>query len=266
MFLPPVPDSFKWTIKAGIVALHCQPLAVAASHLFTTRQTQLLTKNDWVQLAAAVGAQEVLQVMQGHGSSVLVVQPKKPLPSCTSKADVLLSGVSNVSVAVRSADCAPLLIADTGSGAVAAVHAGWRGTAVGAATAAVESLQRNFGSNPSDLIVAIGPCIRPCCYEVGIDVVNAFEAQQHVHPNVRQWFRETRSLNTTKQLFSLDLVAANCDQLVLAGVPKNQIHTAGLCTAMHLDLFPSFRFEKEMTSRMAGIIKPSHSVEEQRFV
>ncbi len=266
MFLPPVPDSFKWITKAGIIALYCQPLGVVASHLFTTRQTQLLTKNDWVRLAAAVGAQEVLQVMQVHGSSVLVVQPKKPLPSCVSEADVLLSGVPDVSVAVRSADCTPLLIADAGSGAVAAVHAGWRGTAAGAATVAVQNLQRNFGSNPNDLIVAIGPCIGPCCYEVGIDVVNAFEAQQPLHSNVRQWFRETRSLNNAKKLFSLDLVAANCDQLILAGVPKSQIHIAGLCTAMHLDLFPSFRFEKEVTGRMAGIIKPSHSVEEQRFI
>jgi len=261
MFLPPVPDSFKWTTKAGIVALYCQPLAVVASHLFTTRQAQLLTKNDWVQLAAAVGAQEVLQVRQVHGSSVLVVQPERPLPSCASEADVLLSGVPDVSVAVRSADCAPLLIADAGSGAVAAVHAGWRGTAAGAAIAAVESLQRNFSSNPSDLIVAIGPCIGPCCYEVGMDVVNVFQAQQHLYPNVDQWFHKTRPLNTSKQRFSLDLVTANCDQLVLAGVPKNQVHITGLCTAMHLDLFPSFRFEKEMARRMAGIIKPSCSVE-----
>ena len=205
MFFPPVPDSFKWTTKAGIVALYCQPLAVVTSHLFTTRQAPLLTKNDWVQLSAAVGAHEVLQVRQVHGSSTLVVQPKRPLPSCDSEADVLLSGVPEVAVAVRSADCVPLLIADAGSGAVAAVHAGWRGTAAGAATVAVESLQRNFSSNPSDLIVAIGPCIGPCCYKVGMDVVNAFQAQQHLHHNVDQWFHKTRPLNTSKQLFSISI-------------------------------------------------------------
>jgi len=76
---------------------------------------------------------------------------------------------------VHVADCAPVLIADPRTGACAALHAGWRGTVAGVAPAGVETLARGFGCRPEDLRVALGPCIGPCCFDVGLQVVAAFE-------------------------------------------------------------------------------------------
>ena len=82
----------------------------------------------------------------------------------------------------------PLLLADPRTGAVAAVHAGWRGTAAGAATAALDALAREFGSRPEDLVVAIGPSIGACCYEVGSELVDAFAAAGHARHLIDRWF------------------------------------------------------------------------------
>src|SRR5215510_14873043 len=122
-------------------------------------------------------------------------------------------------------------MADRARGAVAAVHAGWRGTAARAAVAAVDAMAREFGTRPSDLVVAIGPSIGACCYEVGSDLVDAFAAAGHERYLIDRWFMTPR-----ERRMRLDLVGANRDQLVLAGVREENIHACGLCTAMHLDV------------------------------
>ena len=88
--------------------------------------------------------------------------------------DLLATDRSDVALTIRTADCVPLLYADARSGVVAAVHAGWRGTATGASLRMVDALARRFASRPEDLIVAIGPSIGPERYEVSGDVINAF--------------------------------------------------------------------------------------------
>jgi YfiH family protein len=167
------------------------------------------------------------------------------------EADVLVGDDPHMALTVRAADCVPLLIADRAGGAVAAVHAGWRGTAAGAATAAVEALARDFGSRPQDLVAAIGPSIGACCYQVGSELVDAFAAAGYERYLVDRWFSEPREGG-----LRLDVAGANRDQLILAGVPEDQIHAAGLCTAMHLDVLTSFRAEKEKAGRIAGVIRP----------
>jgi YfiH family protein len=150
-------------------------------------------------------------------------------------------------------------MADGRTGAVAAVHAGWRGTAASAATAAVTALAHRFGTRPADLVVAIGPSIGGCCYEVGPELVDAFAAAGHERYLIDRWFlapappRGSRA----RPRMRLDLTGANRDQLVLSGVPDEQIHIAGLCTAMNLDLLTSYRLERERAGRIAGIIKAS---------
>jgi YfiH family protein len=174
--LPPIPETFRWTDESWGPALRCRPLEDVAPHLFTTRQLQLTSPADWQQVADAVGAGELAILKQVHGRAVVTAGRGMGHP----EADVLVGDDPHMALTVRAADCVPLLIADRAGGAVAAVHAGWRGTAAGAATAAVEALARDFGSRPQDLVAAIGPSIGACCYQVGSELVDAFSARKDV--------------------------------------------------------------------------------------
>jgi YfiH family protein len=261
--LPPIPDSFRWTDESWGPALRCRPLEAVAPHLFTTRQLQLTSDADWQRVAVALGAAHVATLTQVHGRAVVVardVPEGKPFDVAQGKpeADVLVGDNPDVAVAVRAADCVPLLIADRATGAVAAVHAGWRGTAAGAAAAAVDALAREFGSKPDDLVAAIGPSIGACCYEVGTELVDAFAAAGHARHLIDRWFLAPPPPRGSRERarLHLDVAGANRDQLVLAGVPEAHIHLSGLCTAMELNLLTSFRVEKEKAGRIAGVIRP----------
>jgi YfiH family protein len=182
-------------------------------------------------------------------------------PRARAEADVLVSDNPEIAVAVRAADCVPLLIADSRTGAVAAVHAGWRGTSAAAARAAVETLVDQFGASPSNLVAALGPSIGPCCYEVGSELVDAFAAAGHPRHLVDRWFsirrgRPSGPSASNGRLF-LDVASANRDQLVLAGVREDNVFTCGLCTAEHLDVLTSYRAEKEAAGRLVAVIRAS---------
>jgi YfiH family protein len=175
---------------------------------------------------------------------------------------VLVSNDPDVAVAVRAADCVPLLMADPRTGAVAAVHAGWRGTAAGAATAAVESLRQEFGVEPENLVAAIGPSIGLCCYEVGTELVDKFAAAGHARHLIDRWFVATppgRGSGEPPPL-RLDVAGANRDQLMLAGVREANIHMSGLCTAENVPVLTSFRKERHQAGRLAAVIR-SHSLQ-----
>jgi hypothetical protein len=160
------------------------------------------------------------------------------------EADALISKDAGVIVGVRTADCVPILLADTSTGAVAAIHAGWRGTAEGIAAAAVRSLVAEWQIDPRNLRAAIGPSIGSCCYEVGPEVAQRFgiRASHPVH---------------------LDLPAINEMQLRAAGV--SNIWKSGVCTfcatcatpgtpAGEGYRFHSFRREREAAGRMVSFI------------
>jgi copper oxidase (laccase) domain-containing protein len=140
---------------------------------------------------------------------------------------------------------------------VAAVHAGWRGTAARAAVAAIDALGREFGTRPGDLVVALGPSIGACCYEVGTNLVDAFAAAGHERYLIDRWFLSPPPARGSSERpgLTLDVARANSDQLVLAGVPEDQIFASGLCTAMHLDVLTSYRKEKDKATRLAGVIR-----------
>jgi YfiH family protein len=258
MTLPEVPEPFYWADAPWGHGLRCRPLDELATHVFSTRQLQLSSEADVELLAAAVGASRVVQATQVHGRAHLVVRTgDAPLSSARPEADVIVSNAPEAAVAVRAADCVPILLADRATGAVAAVHAGWRGTCAGAAVAAVDALQAEFGARPADLVAAVGPSIGVCCYEVGSQLVDDFAAAGHERHLIQRWFvstpppRGSRAQNPLR----LDLPGANRDQLVLAGVPEGQIHLSGLCTAMHLDVLTSYRAEKERAGRLVAAIR-----------
>ncbi len=149
------------------------------------------------------------------------------------RGDALLENTPGSVVAVRTADCIPILLADERRRAVAAVHAGWRGTAAGIARRAVESMRERFGTDPADLHAAIGPAIGECCYEVGPEVSAQFGGQGRMR---------------------IDLPAANRRQLVDAGVTPRRVYASNLCTMCRPEDFHSFRRDKEAAGRLYSFI------------
>jgi YfiH family protein len=256
MTLPEPSDGFYWSAEPWGPALRCRPLERIAPHAFTSRHLKLSPSEGGAELAAAVGARGVAQVSQVHGNAVVVICEGAPLATPLPEADVLVSGDRSTAVAVRAADCVPLLMADPASGAVAAVHAGWRGTAAGAAVAAIRVLEREHGTRPSELVVAVGPCIGSCCYEVGTELVDAFAAAGHERYLIDRWFLAPAPPRGSRERpkLRLDLVGANRDQLILAGVSDAHIHASGLCTAMHPEVLTSFRAEGASDGRLGAVI------------
>jgi YfiH family protein len=257
MTLPAVPDSFHWTMETWGSALRCRPLEAVAPHLFGTRQLPFPAGAHEASLLSAIGATALATVSQVHGNRVVTLRTPGAIPSRETQADAIVTCVAGLGVAVRAADCVPLLMADRATGAVAAVHAGWRGTAARVAPAALDALTREFGTRPSDVVTAIGPSIGACCYEVGSELVDAFAAAGHERYLIERWFATPPAPRGSRERppLRLDVAGANRDQLVLAGVPDAQIFMSGLCTAMHLDILTSYRAEKDQAGRLLGVIR-----------
>jgi polyphenol oxidase len=261
-------DGFTWTQEPWGMALRSAPLSELADHFFTTRQLRLRGESedaDWTIAAATIGvpADRLLRLTQVHGRHAVVVRRDDPAArerlvagasdgkcgAARPEADILASDDPSIALAIQVADCVPLLIADRKSGAVAAVHAGWRGTIAGAAPAAVETLRREFGAAPEDLVVVHGPSIGACCYNVGTDLVEAF-VSGGFHAEVDRWFSRDE-----EGFLRLDLWEATCDQLLAAGVRADDIHQSGLCTASHPQWFASYRRDGPGTGRIAAVIR-----------
>jgi Multi-copper polyphenol oxidoreductase laccase len=175
---PQPSHGFEWVQAAGAPALRSAALAPLADHLFTTRPWRLGSASGsvdagWADVAAAmdVNAAQLARLHQVHGAAVVTAAPGMggALPS----ADIHLTRDAHLALAVQTADCLPILLADPTTGAVAAAHAGWRGLAARVPEVVVGAMERQFGCRASDLIVAIGPAIGACCYEVGGDVRDA---------------------------------------------------------------------------------------------
>jgi hypothetical protein len=258
MTLPAVPETFYWTDSRCGLVLKCRPLAAVARHLFTTRELQLSSDEAWGHIGGTLRVDHVTVLNQVHGRDVVSLRYDSPRAPGLCSGDALVSNDARVAVAVRVADCVPLLLADPKSGAVAAVHAGWRGTAAGVTSAAVGALVREFGARPEDLLVAIGPSIGPCCYEVGSELVDAFAAAGHPRYLIDRWFVAPPASrgSSERSTLRLDVPGANRDQLILAGLREENVFICGLCTAMHLDVLTSYRAEKERAGRLAGAIAP----------
>ena len=273
MILPQPGDAFEWMEAPGS-ALVCRPLERFARHFFTTRAWPLGSATagsnlaSWNGVARAMDVEpaHLLRVHQVHGASVVVQRTSESVVG-GADADIVLSNDPAVALAVQTADCVPLLIADRRTSAIAAAHAGWRGTALGVAQATVRSIAREFGGRPSDLIVAIGPSIGPCCYEVGADVRARFDAAGFSEAEVARWFLSEPQPSAANPLLGglsntsrpghwfFDLWTATSDQLIAAGVPHHQIFGSELCTASHPDAFCFHRRDGSRAGRMVAVIR-----------
>ena len=190
--------------------------------------------------------------------------------------DALLEDAPGAVVAVRTADCIPILLVDERRRAVAAVHAGWRGTAAGIAWRAVEAMHERFGTDAGDVHAAIGPGIGECCFEVGPEVAAEF-GRGHVGNDVDNDTAERSERLGTGQAMGpprgpphgamhnpfvagqamglpdrvhIDLAAENRRQLLEAGVTGERIYTSNLCTKCLSGDFHSFRRDREAAGRL----------------
>ena len=175
------------------------------------------------------GMSHLATAKQIHSDRILVVESAGP----QGEGDALISDAPGIGLAIRTADCLPILIADPKNRAVAAIHAGWRGVVSEIASKAVDAMCRRFGSKPADLVVAIGPGIGGCCFEVGPEVSAQFGIS-----------------GRTK----IDLVETTCRQLGRNGVRMGQISSAGLCSCCNPELFESYRRDREAAGRMMSMI------------
>ena len=231
----------------------CDPLAEIAPHLFTVGNLQLRDNpEEWNAVARAmdVTPDHLRLIKQVHGATVAFSRRGAAGAWAMPEADAVMSDDPSVALAVRVADCAPVLVADRRLGVVAAIHAGWRGTMQRIAVAGVQALRKELGSRPADLLAAIGPCLGPCCGEVGPEVVEAFRTAGHDDRTLERWFSDGAAGRPY-----LDLWQANRDQLTAAGLAEDSVFVAGLCSKTHAGLMHSYRAEGQKAGRMVGIIR-----------
>jgi polyphenol oxidase len=209
-------------------------------HSDRTYRVTELDRIDWLVHGFGTRASDIparfarlATLKQIHSSECVVADGRR---GELGRADALLENTPGAVVAVKTADCIPILLVDERNRAVAAVHAGWRGTAARIAPAAITAMAQRFGTRPDDLHAAIGPGIGECCYEVGPEVASQFGGSGRQH---------------------IDLAEINRRQLIETGMPQQHIYVSNLCTMCRAAEFHSFRRDKDAAGRLysfAGLI------------
>jgi YfiH family protein len=208
----------------------------------------------------------LVTVRQIHSDIIRCIDevPAEPLSG-----DGLITATPGLLLAIQTADCLPVILVDTKRHVVGVFHAGWRGTLLRIVEKGVGEMHRCYATNPRDLKAAIGPGIQGCCYEVGEEVRIKFESQFEYGASLFREFKDSDPVREKypllfltarapghselpKKVF-LDLVEANRQQLLAAGVPKKSIETSPLCTNCHPELLFSYRAERGKTGRMMGV-------------
>ncbi len=189
---------------------------------------------------------QLATVWQEHGDAIRVVTSPDDIAEPEERADAVMSDLGGVLAAVKTADCVPVLIGDPMTGAYAAVHAGWRGTARSIITKAVNEMSETYRADVRDLICAIGPAAGCRNYEVGRDVMQEFSDGLE---SSERYFTPTRAGHAL-----VDLHTANRDQLTGSGVSPQNIYSAPFCTMERPDLFFSYRLEKQKLGRTGRLL------------
>ncbi len=234
------------------------------SYAAVERNREILLK----KMGAATGRKSwpLVTLRQIHSDLIRRVDR---LPSKLLVGDGLITDAPSLQIAVQAADCIPVIVVDRKRRAVGVFHAGWRGTVKRIVEKGVGEMRKHFGSDPRNMLAAIGPGIQSCCYEVGEEVRTQFESQFAYAASL---FREVKESDPVREKYPLlfltarapghselpvklflDLVEANRRQLMDAGLAKKNIDASAPCTACHTELLFSHRGDKGMTGRMMGV-------------
>lgn len=206
-------------VKANLLTL-CEALKITLNQLVLPNQTHSSTVKTITSDYVSAGTSERKRFLN--------------------ETDAVITNLQGVCIAIKTADCIPILFFDQKLKVVAAVHAGWRGTAQSIVLKTINKMAEDFGSEASGLFVGIGPSISQAFYEVGEEVWGQFSPE---------FYHETNPGKADKRL--LDLWSANLDQLIAAGIPENQIESAKICTWSDRDQFFSARRDGSKSGRMA---------------
>ena len=273
-------NQFKWLVHG----FSTRPGGVSelnSSRLGRSKKETVLNLGfaDWDLRARTDANRRLFQKALGHSDACLVTLRqvhsdvlnvvREPF-SDAQNGDALATEERGLLLGVQTADCIPILLVDPRHRAVAAVHAGWRGTVARIAAKTVGRMAMEFGTQPKDVLAALGPGIGRCCYEVGPDVAKEFAAQ---FPDAAEWFdgpfaalasgEDPNPLPWLTMMppghqpppvrCHLDLHAANSGILANAGLQRKNIFVADFCTSCRTDLFFSYRREG-VTGRMMAVI------------
>jgi YfiH family protein len=197
--------------------------------------SSLLNQLSWVEhgfgtRSSVVDQDSMASLKQIHSSVVFAADGV----GCAGEGDALVTRERGLAVSIRTADCFPILLADPVRRSVAAVHAGWRGTAASVVLSSLGRMKSEFGTDPRDVFAAIGPGIGSCCYEVGLEVAQRFGKGEAGR---------------------LDLAAENRAQLIAAGLRPERIDAVGGCTFCHPAQFFSWRRDQDRAGRMISFIR-----------
>jgi YfiH family protein len=261
---------FPWLVHGFSTRVGGASVLDSGEHVFNLGFTEwdsreAVKKNrERFQSALSADALKLVTLRQFHSSVIRAFQTS-PVELC--KGDASLTSTPGLLLGVQTADCVPILLVDPKKRAVAAIHAGWRGTLARIVEKTVGQMRVRFGCKPSDIIAAVGPSIGGCCYEVGTELVAEFTSQ---FADAERWFDELRTGDEPNPLqwlnmmppghqpppknVRLDLRKANRVQLLVAGLTDKNIYISDLCTACHTDLLFSYRKEADRSGRLMSVV------------
>jgi YfiH family protein len=201
-------------------------------------------------LARAFGINHdaLVTLRQVHGTDIVVIdEPNEDYSHFLSlESDAIITNQPNLMIGVCVADCVPILLFDPEKKVIAAVHAGWQGTAGKLVSKTIAGMKSEFGCNPKKLRAAIGPCIGKCCYEVDAPVRQAFLNNGLIWDSCAEAVGEGK--------WRLDMAAANRDLMMQSGLPDDAIQSSEMCVCCHRELYFSYRRDKGETGRQMGFI------------
>ena len=209
-------------------------------------------KTDLFFETLGINPKSVLSLKQVHGDHIISIRSKPfrldTLKGC--EGDAIITDLPEIPIAVRTADCLPVILFHPDKRVIAVVHAGRKGTLLKIARKVVEKMEKDYDISSKTLLAGLGPSIKECCYEVGDEIASAV---------INEYDSGERYIKKTKiNRYFLDLTAMNIDQLMEGGLKRENIISVGLCTCCHPEIFFSYRRDNREKGRMmnAAMLMP----------